>query len=68
MIEGLWSLAFGNNFRAQPANTLFFAAGPTDESDGLYGNIVPAPSPVEDNGHGNNQGGNGLGHGHMGGH
>ena len=68
MIEGLWGLAFGNNFRAQPASTLFFAAGPTDESDGLYGNIVPAPSPVEDNGHGNNQGGNGLGHGHMGGH
>jgi len=68
VIEGLWGLAFGNNFRAQPANTLFFAAGPTDESDWLYGTIVPAPSPGEDNGQGNNQGGNGQGHGHLGGH
>jgi len=61
-IDGLWGLAFGNNFRAQPANTLFFAAGPNDESDGLYGTIVPAPGPGDDNGQGNNQGGNGHGH------
>jgi uncharacterized protein (TIGR03118 family) len=43
VIDGLWGIAFGNNFRSQPANTLFFAAGPNDETDGLYGTIVPAP-------------------------
>jgi len=46
-IDGLWGIAFGNNFRAQPANTLFFAAGPNDESDGLYGTIQPAPEQGE---------------------
>lgn len=46
-IDGLWGIAFGNNFRAQPANTLFFAAGPNDESDGLYGTILPAPNQGE---------------------
>ena len=68
-IDGLWGLAFGNNFRSQPANTLFFAAGPNDESDGLYGTIVPAPSQGQgDDGQGDNQGGNSQGSGHMGGH
>lgn len=75
VIDGLWGIAFGNNFRAQPANTLFFAAGPNDESDGLYGTILPAPSQggegddnQGDNGQGNNQGGNSQGHGHSRGH
>jgi len=70
VIDGLWGIAFGNNFRAQPANTLFFAAGPNDESDGLFGTIVPAPSQGQGdngqggNGQGNDQGGNSQGHGH----
>jgi uncharacterized protein (TIGR03118 family) len=70
VIDGLWGIAFGNNFRAQPANTLFFAAGPDDESNGLYGTILPAPGQGEgddnqgDNNGGNGQGGNGQGHGH----
>jgi len=38
-IEGLWGIAFGNGFFNQPVNTLFFAAGPEDESHGLYGRI-----------------------------
>jgi uncharacterized protein (TIGR03118 family) len=38
-IEGLWGLAFGNGFADQPVNTLFFAAGPGDEKQGLYGRI-----------------------------
>ena len=42
-VDGLWGIAFGNGFRGQPTNTLFFAAGPNDESNGLYGSIVPAP-------------------------
>lgn len=38
-IDGLWGLAFGNGFNSQPVNTLFFAAGPGDEKQGLYGRI-----------------------------
>jgi len=73
MIDGLWGIAFGNNFRSQPANTLFFAAGPDGEVNGLYGTIVPAPGQggggddQGDNGQGN-QGGNSQGHGHSRGH
>ncbi|KAB0631513.1 hypothetical protein WT67_09390 [Burkholderia stagnalis] len=40
---GLWGIAFGNGLNDQPANTLFFAAGPNDEADGLYGRIDIGP-------------------------
>ncbi|KVN66760.1 TIGR03118 family protein [Burkholderia stagnalis] len=40
---GLWGIAFGNGLNNQPANTLFFAAGPNDEADGLYGRIDIGP-------------------------
>ena len=40
-IDGLWSLTFGNDATAGPANTLFFTAGINDESDGLFGTITP---------------------------
>jgi uncharacterized protein (TIGR03118 family) len=43
-IDGLWGIAFGNGVRSQPTDVLFFAAGPNDESNGLYGLIAPAPS------------------------
>ncbi|WP_321945680.1 TIGR03118 family protein [Paraburkholderia sp. J10-1] len=36
---GLWGIAFGNDLSNQPSNTLFFAAGPNDEADGVYGRI-----------------------------
>ena len=36
---GLWGIAFGNGLSNQPVNTLFFAAGPNDETDGVYGRI-----------------------------
>lgn len=39
VIDGLWGIAFGNNANNQPATTLFFAAGPNDESNGVYGKI-----------------------------
>lgn len=39
VIDGLWGIAFGNDLNNQPSNTLFFAAGPADESHGLYGRI-----------------------------
>lgn len=39
VIDGLWGLAFGNGINAQPATTLFFTAGPSGETHGLYGRI-----------------------------
>lgn len=39
VIDGLWGIAFGNGINAQPANTLFYSAGPADEKHGLYGRI-----------------------------
>ncbi|WP_242343854.1 TIGR03118 family protein [Anaeromyxobacter terrae] len=38
-IDGLWGIDFGNGAAAGPVNTLFFAAGPNGESDGLFGRI-----------------------------
>jgi len=38
-IEGLWALTFGNGGRAGSTNTLFFTAGPDDESHGLFGEL-----------------------------
>src|SRR5439155_23159938 len=40
-IDGLWALTFGNGARAGSTNTLFFTAGPDDESHGLFGALVP---------------------------
>lgn len=39
VIDGLWGIAFGNGLNSQPANTLFYAAGPDDETHGQYGRI-----------------------------
>jgi uncharacterized protein (TIGR03118 family) len=39
MIDGLWSLQFGNNAAAGPTNELFFTAGIDGEAHGLFGNI-----------------------------
>jgi uncharacterized protein (TIGR03118 family) len=47
--EGLWGLAFGNGTTAGDTNTLFFTAGPDEESHGLLGKITanaPGTSPV----------------------
>jgi len=41
-IDGLWSLTFGNGGTAGPATTLYFTAGLNGETDGLFGNLVPA--------------------------
>jgi uncharacterized protein (TIGR03118 family) len=54
-IDGLWGIAFGNGVLSQPTDVLFFAAGPNEEGDGLYGFITPT-TPI--------QPGNGNGHGH----
>ena len=42
-LDGLWGMAFGNDLNNQPKGTLFFAAGPDDETHGVYGAITPAP-------------------------
>ena len=39
VIPGLWALQFGNGAVAGPTNTLFFTAGPADETHGLFGSI-----------------------------
>jgi uncharacterized protein (TIGR03118 family) len=45
VVDGLWGIDFGNGFMNQPTNTLFFAAGPDEESNGLYGRIDLVPAP-----------------------
>lgn len=42
-LDGLWGMAFGNDLNSQPKSTLFFAAGPDDETHGVYGSITPTP-------------------------
>jgi uncharacterized protein (TIGR03118 family) len=44
-IDGLWALQFGNGGGAGSQDTLFFTAGPFDESHGLFGSLTPAPAP-----------------------
>jgi uncharacterized protein (TIGR03118 family) len=43
-IDGLWGLAFGNGGSSGPGNTLFFTAGPDDETNGVFGMITPVAS------------------------
>jgi uncharacterized protein (TIGR03118 family) len=37
--KGLWGIAFGNGQGGAGTNTLFFASGINDESDGLFGKV-----------------------------
>jgi uncharacterized protein (TIGR03118 family) len=48
-IDGIWSLTFGNDGTAGPANTLFFSAGINDENDGLFGTITPTDGQTGEN-------------------
>jgi hypothetical protein len=41
VIDGLWSITFGNQVVA--ANALFCSAGPNHESRGLFGELQPIP-------------------------
>ena len=50
-IDGLWGLAFGNGYSSQPVDTLFFSAGPMQESHGLYGSLKVAPGDDGDTDH-----------------
>jgi uncharacterized protein (TIGR03118 family) len=42
VIDRLWALEFGNSGNNGDPDTLFFTAGPNDESDGLFGTITPS--------------------------
>ena len=47
VIEGLWALAFGNGGRAGRPETLYFTAGPGEESHGLFGSLDLVPEPAK---------------------
>ncbi|WP_373792075.1 TIGR03118 family protein [Delftia acidovorans] len=38
-IPGLWALQFGNGVALGDSNALYFAAGPKDETEGLFGSL-----------------------------
>jgi uncharacterized protein (TIGR03118 family) len=42
-IDGLWGLAFGNGTNNALTTSLYFTAGPSDESHGLFGDITANP-------------------------
>jgi len=51
VLDRLWGMAFGNGDDAGARNSLFFASGPNDETDGLFGRIRavnPNANLVED--------------------
>jgi uncharacterized protein (TIGR03118 family) len=45
-IDGLWGLRFGNGASGGTMGTLYFAAGPDDETNGLFGRLDPTPEPA----------------------
>jgi len=44
-IDGLWGLTVGNDHSGGSSSKLYFAAGPNNESNGLFGVISPVPEP-----------------------
>jgi uncharacterized protein (TIGR03118 family) len=47
-IDGLWGIGFGNGGTAGPLNTLYFAAGPDHETQGLFGSITSTVNTLGD--------------------
>jgi uncharacterized protein (TIGR03118 family) len=45
MIDGLWGLLVGNGGNGGSAKDIYFAAGPKDESHGLFGVLSAVPEP-----------------------
>jgi uncharacterized protein (TIGR03118 family) len=41
LIDGLWALRYGSGGSSGPATTLFFTAGPDNETNGLFGTLTP---------------------------
>src|SRR5262249_17474895 len=46
--KGLWGIGFGNGEGGAGLQTLFFATGPNDESDGVFGMVQAAPADPHD--------------------
>jgi len=42
-IDGLWGIGFGNDNGSGSSKALYFAAGPNDEDDGLFGSVTANP-------------------------
>lgn len=47
-IDGLWALEFGNGGASGPGNTLFFTAGPHNETNGLFGTLTPITNELQE--------------------
>jgi uncharacterized protein (TIGR03118 family) len=47
-IDGLWTITLGGG-RTSSSSTLYFTAGPNDETNGLFGTITPVSAKGEDN-------------------
>jgi len=47
-IDGLWALTFGNGAANADPKTLYFTAGPNDESNGLFGSLTLHQRMVND--------------------
>jgi uncharacterized protein (TIGR03118 family) len=45
-IDGLWSLVFGGGGMSGPGDTLFFTAGPNNETNGLFGTLTPVAAEL----------------------
>ena len=45
-IDGIWGIGFGSGGNSGPLNTLFFAAGPNGESNGLFGTLTTVPTDL----------------------
>jgi len=46
-IDGIWGISFGSGAASSgPLNTLFFAAGPNGESNGLFGSLAPVSTDL----------------------
>jgi uncharacterized protein (TIGR03118 family) len=61
-IDGLWGLRFGNGSIAGPMNVLYFAAGPVDETHGLFGTLT-STKENDNNDNEDNDGHDGQDHG-----
>lgn len=44
-IDGLWAISAGNDGLAGSSQLLYFAAGPDEETRGLFGVLTPVPEP-----------------------
>jgi uncharacterized protein (TIGR03118 family) len=47
-IDGLWALEFGNGGSSGPGSTLFFTAGPDNETNGLFGTLTPVTAELQE--------------------